>query len=237
MRLLLVCVVLTALLSCNSRNETTEDLSDTLDVDTIIVIPDVDVDTMAASRSDLEPLQLALEELTQSQVDNSGTTYRLELSASGYEYQTDATWFFDSLYNLVGCTQRWASEGMEGNSNHFFKLEKLFAFVKNDAYDTRTDVTLFHREMGGFSYTQNDGLATDSTMRAIDPNVLSQEEADIRKQLKDVVNSLRENEEQIADSEEGLLLELKNEVKYGEETFSETSQISLDKKLLDKLLE
>src|SRR5688572_23736210 len=102
MRIFLACLFLTGLFSCGSRTETTDDFSDTLDVDTTIIIPDVDIDTTMATRTELEPLQLALDQLMQSREKNIESMYRFELTASGYEYQTDATWYFDSLFLLSG---------------------------------------------------------------------------------------------------------------------------------------
>jgi hypothetical protein len=237
MRVLLLCLFVAVLASCQSRTDTTDDLSDTLDVDTTILIPDVDIDTTLAARTELEPLQHALEELIHSREENSGSMYRLQLTASGYEYQTNATWYFDSLFLLSGRSQSWASEGSEGKSEHFFKLDKLYAFRDDTESGSSTSVELFHRDLGGLKYEEGDGVSQDSTMTAVEPEVRSREEADLKGQLKEIIKSLRENQDDIVQEDDGVVLQLKNEARYGEETVTETSEITLDKKLLQRLLE
>lgn len=238
MRIFIACLLLTSLFSCGSRTETTDDLSDTLAVDTTIIIPDVDIDTTMAMGTELKPLQLALNELTKSRNEKIETLYQLELNASGYEYQTNATWYFDSLFLLGGRVQKWSSEGAEGESEHFFQLDKLFAFSDHTSTGSsdKTYTQIFHRGLGGLKFEEEDTLSPTGIV-AMEPDAVSQEEADLKRQLREIINSLREHEDEINEAGSGVTLVLSKKVAYGKQTFNETSEISLGKILLKKLLE
>ncbi len=236
MRAFILFSCMTLALACSSKNETSPDEADSLDVDSVMIEAEPKTDTTLATADESESISTAIAELIDAQaLQQNG--YTLQLSASGYEYMTEATWSFDSLFNLTACSQRWASEGLEGQSSYFFRVEKLYAYCENDGYDSRNEIKLFHKQLGGISYTESDGVTVDSTLRALDLKTIPQTEADLKKQLQDIVNTLRDNEDKISGDDDALALHLENEVNYGEETMTETSEISLSKKLLTKLLE
>ena len=232
---LFLCLLVIA--ACATKTEIQSETSDTVYTSAIRDTSFItEPDTVVVDKSDIESLNVALDRLIE-QLSQNESTFELHLSASGYEYQTDATWYFDSLFSLVACAQTWAAESREGKSYHFFEQDKLIALREEEDNQVKNDVTLYHRQLGGLSYSDGGDQPTDSSFTAIEPDFVKQTEGDLKTQLKNIVGTLQSKQAEMEETDEGITLHLENKITVGESTNSETSDITLNKKLLQKLLE
>jgi hypothetical protein len=207
--------------------------SDSTFSDTTTFIDEKD-STMVATASDAPEIMASLARLMDEHKQNEDSYATLRLSVSGYEYKTDAVWSFDTLMNLVHCYQDWASEGIEGTSDHFFKLERLYAVREENDYDNRKDVAVYHQELGGASFTESESQ-TDSTLKILDRKFLTDNEQSMKTQLQQIVQLLKDNKSVIS-SDDPATLHLENNSTDEEMPGTEVTDITIDRKLLEELL-
>jgi hypothetical protein len=219
------------LLSCSGKSTISES-PDSTGVDTTTFIDESD--SLFVTAADAPDIANAVAQLIRefNNASNSGQTIRL--SASGYEYQTDEVWSFDSLSNLSACVQDWSSEGTEGKSYHLFRNEMLYAVRDENFYGDNKEVSVYHRELGGVSFA-DDGTSPDSTAKPLEKKYFVDTERDLKMRLSEMVSLLRENKQRITKSDPATLL-LVNESEDENMPGKETTEITIDQKLLDDLL-
>jgi hypothetical protein len=143
-------------------------------------------------------------------------------------------WSFDSLMNLVHCYQAYASEGMEGNSHHFFRQDKLYAIRDQTGSGEREDISIYHLELGGITYAETESSA-DTVAKTLDKKFFTDSEQDIKTQLARIVQVLKEHQGSIDDGDPASM-HIENESADEEMPGKETTDITIDRKLLDVLL-
>lgn len=217
--------------SCSSKKDTGNETADSLQhsADTTLDVND----TIFVSASSLEELNPVFEKLRNSLNENEKGYYRLRLNSKGYDYHTDVTWHFDTLFNLVHTLENWSSEGVEGTSEYFYNMEKLYALENKTRQEDETDVYIFHREVGGLSYRSNANNLVKGTEASLDRAVVTETEQTSRKQLGDVIRILRSNQDMVRGREPKVLVIENNAGKTKEK---EKTEISVDGKLMNKLL-
>jgi hypothetical protein len=161
----------------------------------------------------------------------------LDLTGSGYEQQTETTWYFDSAISLVGRSQRWAAEGREGNSFHVFDQGRLLAFHDEDGNDISKTITVYDTELGGMSFQEEDGIRLDSTLRPVTKQQITDEVNDVKDLLRYALQTLRENQDDQKEEGDRINLRLEREENVGTETTIEVVEIAIDKRLYAPLME
>jgi hypothetical protein len=158
----------------------------------------------------------------------------LRLNASGYEYQTDEVWSFDSLLNLVHCYQNWSSEGTEGSSHHFFRQERLYAILDENSFGSGKEINIFHLELGGVALSETES-EIDSLASPLGKKFVADSERDLKTHLAEIVRLLKENDANLSGVDPATL-RLENESSDEEMPGKETTQITVDQKLLKDLI-
>jgi hypothetical protein len=219
------------LLACSPRKETSTD-SDSTVVDTTAFVDEAD--SVYVTPDEAPDIRTAVDKMIQDQRDRSSSYYTLQLTASGYEYQTQSVWSFDSLLNLVHCFQDWSSDGTEGRSHHFFRQEKLYAVQEENGNPEEKDINVYHQELGGISYSESENAA-DSIVKPLDKKFFTDAEKDMKAQLAQIVRLLADHKAEIS-SDQPATLHIENDSKDDELPGKETTDISIDRKLLEELL-
>jgi hypothetical protein len=206
--------------------------SDSTSVDTTTFIGDAD-STLVVS-ADAPDIRAAVEKLIDEHEARADDLYTLRLSASGYEYQTDEAWSFDSLLNLVHCYQNWSSEGTEGSSHHFFRQERLYAILDENSFGSGKEINIFHLELGGVAVSETES-ETDSVTNPLERKFVTDSERDLKTHLAEIVRLLKENNAKLSGGDP-TTLRLENESADEEMPGKETTEITVDQKLLQDLV-
>jgi hypothetical protein len=229
--LYLIIVVSAWLSSCSSRSETTE-MSDSTITDTTTFVDQSD--STFVSPTDAPDIVASVMKLLSDDEIKGEEVYTLKLTASGFEYQTEQVWSFDSLQHLVHCAEQWASEGVEGTSHHLFKRERLYAVHDETVHDGGKEVNVYHKELGGVVISYN-GTA-DSTANTLEKKYFTDAENDLKRQLGEIVKLLKDNKTKIEDEGDPVTVKVENNHPDEELPGKETTEITVDRKLLDTLL-
>ena len=234
MRSFFYCLLFLSFVSCQSKTEVHEEPAlDSLswDLDTT---QKARADTSVFAGSQYDELARAIDSL----INKKGidAAYILNLNASGYEYKTESVWEFDSLFNLIRAYQNWASEGQEGKSHVFFLADKVYALRDEQSNGSETQVDLYHEDLGGISYVDNGEPVSDAAVSPLKPETARETRDDLRKQLQSVLRLLRENEKAIRGKDEATLV-VESESQNGDVSAKDRTEIKMDRKLLEKLLE
>lgn len=193
-----------------------------------------ELDSVAANPGDAPEIRASLERLIKEQEQKKRGQPRLRLSVSGYEYKTDGVWSFDSLMNLVHCSQEWASDGIEGTSHYFFRRERLYAVRDENRFDGLKEVDAYHEELGGVTYRGSDGKQ-DSVLKVLNRKFLAENERSMRTQFQQILKLLKDNQAYLSSSNPAKL-HLENNSADEEMPGTETTDITIDQKLLEELM-
>jgi hypothetical protein len=220
------------LFGCGVKNETGAEDDTVSHYDTTAFIDEDD--SVYATPADAPDIRSAVESLIDAQKSRSSRYFTLRLSASGYEYQTDEVWSFDSLMTLVHCYQDWTAEGREGNSHHFFRQDKLYAVKDESGTDSENEISIYHAELGGIAYTEPTNNQ-DTTFQTLDKKYLASSETDLKTRFAQIVTLLRDNQKNFS-TDDPVTLHIENDSADEEMPGKETTEITVDRKLLEKLL-
>lgn len=220
------------LIACSSGKDSDSEV-DSTGRDTLMFRDELD--SVAANAGDAPEIRATLERLIADQEQNKRNYRKLRLSVSGYEYKTDGVWSFDSLMSLVHCAQDWASEGMEGTSHYFFRRERLYAVRDENRFDGIKEVDAYHEEMGGVTYVESEA-AQDSVVKVLSRKFLSENEQSMRTQFQQILKLLKDNQSYLSSSDPAKL-HLENNSTDEEMPGTETTDITVDRKLLEELME
>lgn len=233
------CLVISLLLNmvaCSTKNESRDATGSPSDSNAINNNTDIETDTAVTTLDDLEHISAGLGRWTDS-IQNNPNLLVFELNGSGYEQQTETTWYFDSSISLVGRSQRWSAEGREGNSFHVFDQGKLLAFHDEEGNDVSKNITIYEAERGGMSFQEQDGIRLDTTFRTVSKQQIADAVKDVKDLLRQALQTLRENQDDKAEKGDRISLRLEREENIGAESTTEVVEISIDKKLFVSLIE
>lgn len=192
-------------------------------------------DSVQANAADAPEIRTSLESLIAEHKKKKKNQTTLRLSVSGYEYKTNGVWKFDSLTKLMHCVQEWASEGIEGTSHYFFRRERLYAVYDENRFDGRKEVDIYHEELGGLTYVETK-TASDSVVKVLDRKFLADHEQSMRTQFVQILKLLKDNQSYIS-SGNPAKLHLENDSTDEEMPGTEVTDITVDRKLLEELVE
>jgi hypothetical protein len=232
-RYVMVLLCLSLLAGCTSTNTNESAASGDSGVYYSDTSTFVESDSVYATPNDAPEIKSVLDSLIEDHGQNDDSYYTLRLSASGYEYRTEEVWSFDSLMNLVHCYQDWSSEGTEGSSHHFFRQNRLYAVRDENGNDSETEVTIFHAELGGISFSATS--PSDTVVTVLEKNFLVSSENDLRSQFAQIVKLLKDNAGDIS-SDDPATLHAENDTADEELPGKETTDITVDRKLLEDLI-
>ena len=234
MRSLSHCLFILSLFSCQPKAATHEDPaldSLWLDLDSTQFAR---ADTSVFAGSQYDELATAIDSLIIHR--DAKTEYTLTLEASGHEYTTEGVFRFDSLFNFVRYDQNWASEGREGESHVFLQANKIYALLEETGNGSESRVDLYHQDLGGISYMKNGGGDSLAHVSPLNLRIPRQTRDELRRQLQDVLRLLKQNEKAIKGDKEATL-DVKSDDQSGDVQAMDRTTITLDRKLLKKLLE
>ena len=164
----------------------------------------------------------------------ASSVYHLTASFNGYESSQDATYFFDSLYNLTYCNVSWSMEVSSGNYSYYFENDKLIAGKEDNFYNAFDETTIFCDGLTPFA-----GLTSATGEDEADPEHLT--ESDLITKNNDALNEYQRLLSRIseyateAQTEDGLTkIHIENIVNYGDD-YTETENFEMNTSLFEAL--
>jgi hypothetical protein len=223
MRSIILAVIPAFIVACSSYKSEPQASYDSISVDTTSVA------SFAFSEDTLQYLlDHKLESYQDDFNDKINQYLTLNVSLSGYEYQSDITWYFDSGMNIIAYYEEWSMEGNSGTRHAYFDKGKLVA-VKDEDYEGDTHlVTLACESLAGRIYTE---LEPDSQMLSAD--YLPKRNTELMKQLSQMITQI--DAEGLTPEDETIDIHLETIVDVGGNNVTETTDFTLDKTLFDKL--
>jgi hypothetical protein len=227
-----VIVLVIIFVGCGVKNERDAE-RDTLSYNDTTAISD-EADSIYATPADGPEIRSALATLINAQASKPTRHFTLRLSASGYKYRTDEVWTFDSLLTLSHCYQDWHSDGTEGNSHHFFRQERLYAMKEESTTDGEKEISIYHAELGGIRYADF-ANQKDTVVETLNKKYLTNSENELKTRFAKIVTLLQENQKGLSDGDPATL-RIENDSVDEEMPGKEITEITVDRKLLRKLL-
>jgi hypothetical protein len=89
----------------------------------------------------------------------SVSVYKMSASFSGYESSSDATYYFDSLFNLTYAEIAWSMEGTSGSYTYYFSNGNLTAGLEVHYYNAYDEYIFICRANEAFGYKSNNSEA------------------------------------------------------------------------------
>lgn len=228
---IVILAVSTLVVACAGRQEKNE-----VDTTSTFALADslpfgLEDDSVYVNAADPEELDDVVRQMIGS-VNIGDPEYSLSVQASGYEFQTEGVWQFDSLKTLRYCFQKWSSEGATGESHHFFRRGRLYALREEHGDDREKRIHLFHRELGGVSIVDPDSSNAVSSLRKV---AVIDSQDQIKSELNELIRMMRDHREEIKPGEAATLT-VAAEADEDPSTM-ETLEITVDEKLLKELLD
>lgn len=161
----------------------------------------------------------------QQEEANKDSYYALELHTEGYEYRTDATWYFDSSFRLRYYIEDWVSEALGGTSQYVFCNDNLHAFYEITGHDGTQDIAQAYRTIG-FMYTVAEGDTVVQDRQVIESQLIVSRQVELVKKLDQLLKRLATDATTDGSSK---VIQSSEEVSYGEDfNVTETFTCRLD---------
>jgi hypothetical protein len=221
--------IIFSLVACKEKATVTE-VTDSISYDSKPVILD---DTTIITESMAEEIQLVLRRLSENQAAGFGKRYTLKLVSVGFQYETNATWSFDSVFNLSYCKEFWTSDSAQGVSEYFFRKERIYAASEESVYDSATAIDLYHTDFGGITFTRDASGIIDSTRKPLEQDYVSHTEKDLKIQLREIQTLLKTHKKELKGKEQVILTV---EDKAKDAKAREKTTLTLDHELLRRLV-
>jgi hypothetical protein len=166
----------------------------------------------------------------------SGTYYTLYAQYSGYESSAEATYYFDSLFNIIYCDGTWGVEGTSGVFTYFFVGDDLLAGTEtntNQVYEEKVWIHKKFKPTYGFSTTDEEGSENEITYLT-DENYKSIN-SKARSDYEKLLNTIQEYSDSVSLSDDEASILVETVVNYGED-YTERETYTISRALFDTLI-
>jgi hypothetical protein len=161
--------------------------------------------------------------------DEMSTCLTLSINLSGYEYRSDITWYFDTLFNLRAYYEEWSMEGNSGIRHAYFEAGEIMA-IKDEGYEGDSHMlTLAYVNFPGIIQTDGEEPST----RPLQADYLQTRNEELLRQLRQTLQQIQSENPEI--NNDLVSIHLENNVDIGEMNVTETTDCTLEKKLYEAL--
>jgi hypothetical protein len=169
-------------------------------------------------------------------VKKDESVHSMSASFQGYENSADATYYYDSALSLTYCEVMWNMEGTSGTNTYLFTADQVEAGKEELSTSDTDEVTIFlseYRPRYGFTKTIM-AEYNDEVIELDESKFISRRTEAVNEYNRIVARMLEYAQSMVVD-EDGAVLELENEVEYGE-TFTERERFRLDLPIYEMLI-
>lgn len=163
--------------------------------------------------------------------------YELTWSTDGYEYNSNSTYYFDSLMQLECVQESWQQEGTSGSKYYFSEKNHLLAFYQEEQSGSDiVHVSVAKAGNRGLSFEKETGQ-NDSIqgIKELDDRYLLSAESKVENQLEKLVDLIKERKKK--GNEEFISISKSEEVAIGTNVnFTQTTTVTLRTELYKALV-
>lgn len=163
------------------------------------------------------------------------SVYKLSVSFSGYENSSDATYYFDSLYNLLYSETSWSMEGTSGTYVSYFQNDLLAASREINSYNTYDEEVILcpHDGLYGDRTVSGDGDAAFQNP-TIDNDYFKSKQAEVINEFNRIKDRVSEYANEATKESEVTKIRIENSINYGQD-YLETETFEIDTPLFEAL--
>jgi hypothetical protein len=232
----LLSVVLTGCASSPPHDDTFESGTDSLVVPTAST-PDVAIDEgedFSPSDSLASSIQGEVEALEKEV--KSKTYLTLHAHYLGYEADSDATWYFDSLLNIIFCDITWSMEGTSGSFTYYFEGDDILAGSETNSYNDYEELVWVNKHFKpAFGFSRTDGADTDDQINYLVKADYESKNSSVKNDYQKLLSRIREYEDSATETGDEISITIENVVSYGND-FTEKEEFTISKIIFDELI-
>ena len=238
------------LISCTQTHKMQETNADSISLDSSAIdygwdiadeeeYLDIDEDAKdAADDSLVSAITNEINKLSEKVKAEGGDYYTINSSFSGYESESESTWYFDSQLNMKYCTGSWGMEGNSGSYSYYFADDDLLAYSAEDFGQQTSETTQFHmafKPAYGFSKTTSE---SGEDTKYLDESFYTSTNSSAKDEFRQVLNLIRSNQQDASVTGDKVSIHIASvdSVNFGTE-ITITEEYSISKILFDKLIE
>ena len=160
----------------------------------------------------------------------------MHASYDGYESSANATYYYDSMLSITYCEVTWSMEGTSGTNTYIFSADQVDG-GKEELYGNSVDeVSVFLSSYRPrYGYTKTTMPESDEEVIELDEPKFISRRTEASNEYNRIVARMLEYAQSMVVDENEAVLELENEVEYGE-TFTERERFRLDLPIYEMLI-
>jgi hypothetical protein len=117
----------------------------------------------------------------------------LHANYSGYEADSDATWYFDSLLNIIFCEISWNREGTSGSYTYYFEGDDILAGNELNSYNDYEELIWVNKNFKpAYGFSRTDAADADDQIIYLKADDYESKNASIKNDYQKLLNRLRE---------------------------------------------
>jgi hypothetical protein len=163
------------------------------------------------------------------------TYYTLHASYLGYEADSDATWYFDSLLNIIFCDISWNMEGTSGSFTYYFEGDDILAGKEINSYtDYEEMIWINNRFKPAYGFARTDGADADDQISYLTRADYESKNTSVKADYQKLLARIHEYQDSLKVDGDEISIVIENVVNYGED-FTEKEEFTINKILFDEL--
>jgi hypothetical protein len=236
MKFLVVALIPIVLMGCaeNPLQEVTGDINSLDSVSLMYQAGGEPEDEFFPADSIAATLQSQTEDLEREV--KAGIYLTLHASYSGYEADSDATWYFDSLLNIIFCEISWNTEGTSGSYTYYFEGDDILAGNELNSYNDYEELIWMNKHFKpAYGFSRTDGADADDQISYLTKKDFESKNVSIKEDYQKLLNRLREYQDNASANGNDVSILIENVVNYGED-FTEKEEFTVNKIIFEELI-
>jgi hypothetical protein len=238
MKCLLTAIAFIFLISCSSQPPEQADIEGDLRDSVLLTSAEGPDDQFNDEEFELsDSLALSI----QSEVDDlerdvkARPYYTLHASYMGYEADSDATWYFDSLLNIIFCDISWNMEGTSGSFTYYFEGDDILAGKESNSYpDYEELLWINNRFKPAYGFSRTDGADADDQINYLTRADYESKNNSVKTDYKKLLARIHEYRDSMQEDGDDISIVIENVVNYGQD-FTEKEEFIINKVLFNEL--
>jgi|GEM_PF-5710408 len=234
--IILLSIVFLLAIQCTTQKRPEGNLSDSLSADTTEAgdgIPESDGHMESGDTLSLA-IEAALDDLASQSLETC--PYTVSSKYSGYESQTDWTYYFDSALTLRYAVVSWDMEGTSGNSTYYFEHDQLVAGREENSFNDYEEIVAFHSKFKPvYGYSITNGTENDSMPTYLYEADYISKNSDATSNYQQVLDRIIEYSDTVVVAGDYVTIHIENIVNYGDDV-TETEDYRVSRVVFDKLI-
>jgi hypothetical protein len=160
----------------------------------------------------------------------------LHANYSGYEADSEATWYFDSLLNIIFCEISWNTEGTSGSYTYYFEGDDILAGNELNSYNDYEELIWMNKHFKpAYGFSRTDGSDADDQISYLTKMDYESKNTSIKEDYQKLLNRLREYQDSASVNGNDVSILIENVVNNSED-FPEKEEFTVNKIIFEELI-